>query len=206
MNTITSSRNTGKASPFQQLKETTTEHHQRAEAAVELDQALCSIESYRHCLEGFLEAWTPLERLLASAPQFLPPDQEHRFRAPLLHRDLTTLSDCSSFDQGVEERAVFPFTSGDLSRSRVLGVLYVLEGSTLGGQIVTRRLQKRLQISPENGGSFFYGHGPETGLFWKRFTQWATPQLVDPVDLQEAAEAAQATFEFVAQTFQQPAP
>lgn len=47
-----------------------------------------------------------------------------------------------------------------------MGSLYVLEGATLGGQIITRHLHKTLPHAPTR---FFGGYGDETGTRWKRF-------------------------------------
>jgi heme oxygenase len=51
----------------------------------------------------------------------------------------------------------------------VVGCLYVLEGATLGGQVIARRLQETLKIGPENGASFFHGYGRDAGHLWKSF-------------------------------------
>ncbi len=48
-----------------------------------------------------------------------------------------------------------------------LGRLYVLEGSSLGGQIISREIGNRLQYTPERGCAFFAGYGAETGGMWK---------------------------------------
>jgi heme oxygenase len=37
---------------------------------------------------------------------------------------------------------------------RMLGCLYVLEGATLGGQIISRHLQRTLHIDAINGAAF----------------------------------------------------
>lgn len=50
-----------------------------------------------------------------------------------------------------------------------LGALYVIEGSTLGGQVVMRRLQRILGISPLAGGRFFASYGDNIGTMWRRY-------------------------------------
>lgn len=52
---------------------------------------------------------------------------------------------------------------------QVLGCLYVIEGATLGGQVITRHLQANLGITPETGGAFFAGYGVENGARWQAF-------------------------------------
>ncbi len=55
------------------------------------------------------------------------------------------------------------------SSARLLGCLYVIEGATLGGQIITRHLQTHLGLTPVCGASFFHGYGEQTGSHWKAF-------------------------------------
>lgn len=52
---------------------------------------------------------------------------------------------------------------------QVLGCLYVIEGATLGGQVITRHLLATHGITPETGGAFFAGYGAETGPHWQAF-------------------------------------
>ena len=53
------------------------------------------------------------------------------------------------------------------SKGEALGLLYVLEGSTLGGRMIFREMQGR-GISSE-GLSFFDAYGSDTGLKWREF-------------------------------------
>ncbi|CAA9335075.1 MAG: bacteriophytochrome heme oxygenase BphO [uncultured Gemmatimonadetes bacterium] len=49
-----------------------------------------------------------------------------------------------------------------------LGVMYVLEGATLGGRVISRHLASQ-GIGPDTGGAFFAGYGDATGEMWKAF-------------------------------------
>ncbi len=48
-----------------------------------------------------------------------------------------------------------------------LGAMYVTEGSTLGGPVIARLLQARL--NSDRGMSFFLAYGPESGAMWSAF-------------------------------------
>lgn len=48
------------------------------------------------------------------------------------------------------------------------GVMYVIEGSALGGQVVSRHLREHLGIMPDAGGAFFFGAGPATFANWRQ--------------------------------------
>jgi len=50
-----------------------------------------------------------------------------------------------------------------------LGALYVMEGSTLGGQIVLKTLERLLSISPNSGGRYFASYGSEVGAMWRDY-------------------------------------
>lgn len=70
-----------------------------------------------------------------------------------------------------------------------LGLLYVMEGATLGGQIILRRLA----ASPETATlptRFFTAYGGENGLFWRRFCTHLQTALPTPADADVAAKAA----------------
>lgn len=58
-----------------------------------------------------------------------------------------------------------PFTVR--SEGEALGLLYVLEGSTLGGRVIFREMTRR-GVSSE-GLSFFDAYGPDTGLMWREY-------------------------------------
>jgi heme oxygenase len=51
----------------------------------------------------------------------------------------------------------------------VLGCLYVLEGSTLGGTIISKHLKKVLPIDESAGCSFFSSYGRDVGPMWSSF-------------------------------------
>ncbi len=88
------------------------------------------------------------------------------------------------------------------SQAAALGVLYVLEGSTLGLQLVRRQLAPSHPAACE-AGRFIRGHGEHTGRHWKAFIA-----MLDDVPLQhwdEALAAAGATFSTFQDVFSEPA-
>lgn len=52
---------------------------------------------------------------------------------------------------------------------QVLGYLYVMEGATLGGQVVAKIIKNKLQITQDKGGRFFHGYGDKTRIMWNTF-------------------------------------
>lgn len=59
-----------------------------------------------------------------------------------------------------------------------IGALYVLEGSTLGGQAILQHAALLPGISAVHGARFFFGHAAKTGSMWIAFIEILN--LVDP--------------------------
>lgn len=50
-----------------------------------------------------------------------------------------------------------------------IGALYVLEGASLGGQVISKWLLERLDIDTENGGRFFSSYGSQVSVMWRSY-------------------------------------
>ena len=73
---------------------------------------------------------------------------------------------------------------------QLLGAMYVLEGSTLGGQVISRQLAKAnipLRL-------YFSGYGEQTGPRWKAFCQLLT-QEATPDNQAAIVQSASLTFQ-----------
>ena len=55
------------------------------------------------------------------------------------------------------------------TRSAGFGCLYVLEGATLGGQLITRSVSGSVGLTPSRGLRYFSGYGPATASMWRSF-------------------------------------
>jgi heme oxygenase len=71
--------------------------------------------------------------------------------------------------------------------SRALGCMYVLEGSTLGGRIIARKLQQHLAIDADTGAAFFQACGNETGTRWSYFVARLNREPLPSDDVRAAA-------------------
>jgi len=83
------------------------------------------------------------------------------------------------------------------SAGSVLGSLYVIEGSSLGGRILTRHFSGQLGIAPDAGCRFFSGYGERTGQMWSAFGELMSgrPSAED----EEMLAASVSTFELLGQ-------
>lgn len=167
------------------LKQATLPQHHEAEALMPvLDPSLTDTD-YARLLRQLHGVIQPLEARLLALPIPAPFELDLRVKAPLLIRDLATLP-------GTRPVTITPPPLPGVPEA--LGALYVLEGATLGGQIITRHLRQTLGVTPQRGGAYFYGYGPATGTMWRAFGD-AMNRLVAPGDEAQVIAGAQATFE-----------
>ena len=79
------------------------------------------------------------------------------------------------------------------------GTLYVLEGSTLGGQLIARHLAETLGLGPTSGAGGLVPHGADTGGLWRDFKRLldevAAQGRIDPDAVVSAARFAFATLD-----------
>ena len=80
------------------------------------------------------------------------------------------------------------------TQAEVLGCLYVLEGATLGGRMITQHVRATLGITPATGGSFFDGYGDDTGRMWQAMRQLLVKAATDTQTENTIVANAIATF------------
>jgi heme oxygenase len=153
-----------------QLKAETADLHAQIELVVPLLRPTLDRDSYRAYLARLIGYQRPLEaRLAAFAPAWRDHglDFEERRKAWRLVADLRALGLTAVELSALPECAALPTLS---SFDEAWGCLYVLEGSTLGGQIILRTVAPRLRLSACDGVAFLDGYGEQTGARWKEFT------------------------------------
>ena len=150
------------------LKTATTDQHRSIERITPFFAEDFSLHSYCVILRIFWGFYEPVETRLASIPgwDLISIDIEQRRRAPLLRKDLLALgmppSDFGCLPRCEDLPALTSLDDG-------IGCLYVLEGSTLGGQLIARQVANRFGLNKDNGSAFFEGYGERTGTMWMQF-------------------------------------
>lgn len=171
------------------LKQQTRIHHDRLEQRLDLPQALASMEQYVALLQRFLGFYGPAENKIGAVTEWEATglNFEERRKAPLLERDLRILAAADAPADGL----ICPDLPALDSLPSAMGGMYVMEGATLGGQIISRHIQTVLGVGPESGGAFFHSYGNRIGPMWKSFGDWimanATPAM-EPVIIRAACE------------------
>ena len=176
------------------LKARTRSRHERAEAALPLMDDGLTLDRYRETLAAFRGFYVPMEARLAALSGWTARgfDLDRRRKAPLVERDLRAL--------GLEEVeiALLPLCH-DLpdvaTLPRALGALYVMEGATLGGQVIRRHLARTLGLDADGGVAFLSSYGDRVGAMWKEFQGFVTRSIATPGDADAIVAAASATFD-----------
>ncbi len=168
------------------LREATSQDHRVLENKLGLLAAPLSRARFVAALQGFLafhRVWEPRVEALVGDPAFMAP----RRKLDLLGADLEAL-DAAASPIAVD----IAYLAGP---SQAWGSLYVMEGSALGGQVISKALREA-PWAPPGGLGYFNPYGRETGAMWKAFRQRleAAPGL----DREGAVSAARQTFAVLA--------
>ena len=148
---------------LQQLRRETLPDHNAVEQSVPLMDEELDVDtyvSYLLRLHGIIAAWE--EWATANAPAWIQPLLAVRRRGQLLMLDLMWFG----VDTSGEARPTLPEMRDTAS---LLGAMYVVEGSTLGGQLIARHVELVLGLTAGRGNAYFRGHNERTGQLWKEF-------------------------------------
>ena len=174
------------------LKRETRAHHKAIERQIDLRRICGSRAAYGGHLARLYGFYQPLEEALwrTDGVMDLGLDKE-RCKTPLLLDDLRALSIAPL---ALPLCHALPLLGED---AQALGCLYVLEGASLGGQVITRLVSERLGIGLEDGGAFFHGYGSSTAVMWDAFRDCLEAYAADlSHERQEAViDGARATFD-----------
>jgi heme oxygenase (biliverdin-IX-beta and delta-forming) len=170
------------------LRGETSQAHRDLEAALDLRghdldrrRVLCVLQRFY----GFHAVWEGAMRRSSIGAFFEP-------RARLSH----ICADLAAFGLNSAQLAALPLCAAAAPlaarREAAVGSLYVMEGSTLGGQVIGRALAGA-SWAPPGGLAYFQPYGARTGEMWRSFRAWA--QATTPPDRHgEVAAGAAATF------------
>lgn len=183
------------------LKEATREQHEALEQTVDVMNRMFDLDNYKTLLSKFYRFYSSIEPELAKLDlKKHGYDLSERLKTPKLEKDLEHL--------GILDEAKKLPTWDNLpaldTPEKAFGTLYVLEGATLGGQVINRHLKEHLDLTPENGGLFFSGYGMKTGEMWKEFIQMATEFAFAAHNDEAIVQSAKDTFDSFKNCFLEP--
>jgi heme oxygenase len=153
--------------------------------------------AYRKLLRVPLGFYEPLVLLLCAAPGWADIDLDYGPR----HKSTRLVHDLQVLDDSPQQIASLPRCAQLVpldTPARLLGCLYVIEGATLGGRIITRHLQAHFGITPASGAVLFDGYGATTGSHWKAFCAVVTDhadRVATAADRQQMVQSAVQTLD-----------
>jgi heme oxygenase len=150
------------------LKAATSTRHAALERLLPLLDANLSHATYRQYVQRLFGFYAPLESHLLALPWWdaVGLDYTLRRKTPRLHQDLQALGDTEPAIAALPRCQRLPALTNP---AQLWGCLYVIEGATLGGQIIIKKLNAHLGLTAASGASFFDGYGAQTGAHWKAF-------------------------------------
>lgn len=178
----------------EKLRTATQASHERLEVSLDV-MNIRNKKEYLTLLERLYGFYFSIENRISQFKAKIQANRlelEPRLKTAWLERDLKSLGYPSNQIINIPKCTHLPNLS---TFAHVIGCLYVLEGSTLGGKVLERYFNQTLQITPENGCRFFFGYGPDTKRMWQTFLAFLYLQEKQNCNPEDSVCAARETFE-----------
>ena len=170
-----------------QLRQMTRPAHDALDQALDLIDRPLDLPGYVRLLarfQGFHQAAEPaLEAVLPFALT------RGRSKLPALRQDLLA---CGMDEQNISALPTITDLPPLTGHPEAMGALYVVEGSTLGGRLIGRHMQRNPAI-PADACHYFNVYGEETGERWRAICE-ALELASDPETDDRSVAAAVAMF------------
>lgn len=188
---------------MQRLRDETSEAHQGAEA-VPFNQHLVAERLAEAAYIGQLCAYLEVHRALEEAldrcdhPAVAAVWRDAQKKTHLLERDLDHFAGRPFHWDVVVEYATDSFVDAIETTARhnpagLLGYLYVLEGSTMGGMVLQKHLRAGLGLE-RDGLAYYNAYGRETARNWKAFKQRMNDAPLDAAEQRRIIDCAKLCF------------
>lgn len=150
------------------LKEATQSQHEATENLLFPHQSwdTFSLPDYRQFLKIQYIFHAHMERVIDDAFSPRLKEQLHWSQRRKLSSIQSDLVELASAAPEITDHAQ-PLTS----ETEALGYLYVTEGSTLGGRMISKALSENEQVAAHSSFQFLNVYGANTGRYWKEFLQ-----------------------------------
>jgi heme oxygenase (biliverdin-IX-beta and delta-forming) len=158
---------------FDKLRSATRASHQRAETLVGLPRTLHTHIQTLAIFYGFIEPW---EAKIAPALAPLQGHLQGRGKAEHLIQDLKNLGVIEITRASIPRCEHLPLVD---NLPAALGSMYVFEGATLGGQILSRHIEQHLGLQNGIGYSYYRSYGAGVGMMWRRYCELTIQNSAD---------------------------
>lgn len=179
---------------LERLKSGTRARHVALESRTVLLSKDLSHSNYSQCLQRFFGYYAPLEKHLLESPAWHEAGlvYDNRYKTSQIVQDLLALGLTQKALATIPQCNILPNLK---TTAQIFGCLYVIEGATLGGQIISKHLNASLGLTPDFGCSFFAGYGQQTGSQWKAFGACLTSFATQTGSDDEIIHSANKTFQ-----------
>lgn len=163
-------------------------HHDLEKTLIARIKGITTIEGYVKLLAMMYGFYEPVEKVI---DKHITTDDIPHYA--LRRKAGALLDDIRIFVPGYQPPPLateLPFVN---SYTTALGSMYVMEGSTLGGKIISGMVQKQLQLQHGAGTSFFNSYGNEADKMWQTFRDKLDEPFSD-ADKNAILTAAENTF------------
>lgn len=197
-------------SAVQAVKEATRAVHQQMESCHAMRRLMAedvSLLEYQSILMQW-KLWTDKNMVhiasqLKSLAIFDLVDRLERFN--IIDKDIARIVEMEEYifanQNAIQKLPLGSVTSIDLANpEQALGAFYVLEGSTLGGAMITRHLKHH--FGDQIPCQFYNGYGMGTPSKWHNFLKHFEQSINTAAELNDACVGANAVFSSLLQTFQ----
>lgn len=161
------------------LREGTRDCHKALEARLPFFSPGFDSAAYRRLLQAYYGFHAPLEHQLKD------------YQGPERCKTAALTDDLRALDLSEAEIGALPLCQAlpvVRDEASALGVMYVLEGSTLGGQVLKRAMAERLGIGHDSGAAFLDVYGELTASHWRSFLERLAKAPAQAVTVQAAID------------------
>lgn len=172
------------------LRNGTAAAHKQLEATAVFAQLMkesVTTTDYARALRVMLQFYAMMEPCLKSGLLAHLPDYAYTPRFPLLQNDLQQLGMSANIQEDIRLQS-------PPGKAATLGMLYVVEGSTLGGQVLARHLYARLGERLALATSIYNLGGKLTHDHWMQVQKTLRVQADQDVDIEHVVHAATECF------------
>lgn len=154
---------------IEQLRQATrTAHTQLDQTIYPIIQSTKTTQDYAELLHMFYGYFQPVyEKIDQFIDRNILTDYDQRRKPTAILKDLEKLNPPSAIHH---PPSICPTTPAITDAPSAFGALYVLEGSTMGGAIITKKLKETTGL-PDEHFTFFNGYGPNNHTMWARFIE-----------------------------------
>ena len=169
---------TGSKIFLSRLKHETANAHRMLESArhsINLMHPAVTLHQYRAWLNMMLPVVAFTEKVIFPLTAPFIYDLEERKKYPKLINDLRLLGNPMTLN---EVPAVREWHNILPNSTQAMAHLYIMEGSTLGGNIISKHISGVLGLNAANGAGYINCYAGKTGQMWKTFLDAFTSYVV----------------------------